>query len=69
MSLSYLKKLEYELKLRRYSPNTIKHYCCHLRRFQDYYKHRQMQKLGMKSQKFQCLDLQLFWYPYNHSIS
>lgn len=46
MSLSYLKKLEYELRLRRYSPNTIKHYCCHLRRFQDYYKHRQIQKLG-----------------------
>ena len=38
MGTNYLKRLEYELKLRRYSPNTINHYWCHLRRFLEFYK-------------------------------
>ena len=46
MGTSYLKKLEYELKLRRYSPNTINHYLCHLRRFLEFYKHRHASKIS-----------------------
>jgi len=42
----FLEQYEFELDLRRYSPNTVKHYLCHLRRFLDYYKNKKPQDIS-----------------------
>lgn len=35
--MKYLKEVEFEMQMRRYSPNTIRHYLCHIRRFLNFW--------------------------------
>lgn len=35
--VKYMDEAQYEMELRRYSPNTIRHYLCHIRRFCNYF--------------------------------
>lgn len=35
--IKYMDEVQYEMELRRYSPNTIRHYLCHIRRFCNHF--------------------------------
>jgi len=35
--VKYMDEVQFEMELRRYSPNTITHYLCHIRRFCNHF--------------------------------